>query len=122
MNIQFINKNHCVLSMRYYFKGHTLRSLQVDGDMTHDDALIQLHSDIIGIDTVRPSMLETTALGAAMAAGAADGINVWDLSDQSPNSNNNNCDVFSPKTSQTGIKTSVNNLIHMSRYILFKFS
>lgn len=26
---------------------------------------------------VRPSMSETTALGAAMAAGAADGVNVW---------------------------------------------
>ena len=33
---------------------------------------------------VRPSMTETTALGAAMAAGAADGIAVWDLTKLTP--------------------------------------
>jgi glycerol kinase len=49
--------------------GHPLSSLQVDGGMTTSDSLMQLQSDILGIDTVRPSMPETTALGAAIAAG-----------------------------------------------------
>lgn len=33
------------------------------------DSLMQLQADLLGINTVRPSMPETTALGAAMAAG-----------------------------------------------------
>ncbi len=49
--------------------GHPLSSLQVDGGMTTSDSLMQLQSDILGIDTVRPSMPETTAFGAAIAAG-----------------------------------------------------
>ena len=34
--------------------------------------------------TARPSMTETTSLGAAMAAGSAEGIEVWDLSKLTP--------------------------------------
>jgi len=75
--------------------GHGLKSLQVDGGMTVNDRLLQLQSDILGINTVRPSMPETTALGAAMAAGAAQGIDVWDL--HSDDSANIISDVFKPK-------------------------
>ena len=42
-----------------------------------NNLLMQLQADLIGIPVVRPSMPETTALGAAIAAGSADGINVW---------------------------------------------
>ncbi|PVD27564.1 hypothetical protein C0Q70_12726 [Pomacea canaliculata] len=59
--------------------GIPLTSLQVDGGMTANSLLMQLQADILQIRVVRPSMPETTALGAAMAAGFADGIQVWDL-------------------------------------------
>ncbi|KAK3096459.1 hypothetical protein FSP39_000427 [Pinctada imbricata] len=59
--------------------GIPLKSLQVDGGMTVNKLLMQLQADLMGINVVRPSMTETTALGAAMAAGAAKGVDVWDL-------------------------------------------
>ncbi|KAK3588819.1 hypothetical protein CHS0354_028468 [Potamilus streckersoni] len=57
--------------------GIPLKSLQVDGGMTGNNLLMQLQADLLGINVVRPSMPETTALGAAMAAGVALGI--WSL-------------------------------------------
>uniref|UniRef100_UPI00398E33D9 glycerol kinase isoform X2 n=1 Tax=Pristiophorus japonicus TaxID=55135 RepID=UPI00398E33D9 len=54
-------------------------SLQVDGGMTTNKIMMQLQSDVLGIPVVKPALAETTALGAAMAAGAADGIGVWSL-------------------------------------------
>ncbi|MCJ8732182.1 hypothetical protein PDJAM_G00208260 [Pangasius djambal] len=59
--------------------GASLTQLQVDGGMTANKLLMQLQADILCIPVVRPSMSETTALGAAMAAGAAEGVNVWSL-------------------------------------------
>lgn len=56
-----------------------INSLLVDGGMSQSDLLIQLQADILGIPIKRPSMAETTALGAAVAAGIADGVDVWDL-------------------------------------------
>ena len=62
--------------------GIPVTSLQVDGGMTANTLLMQLQADLVGIPVVRPSMTETTALGAAMAAGAAEGIGVWNLDDK----------------------------------------
>lgn len=59
--------------------GYPLTKLLVDGGMTANDLLMQLQADLCGIPVVRPLMAETTALGAAMAAGNAKGIEVWDL-------------------------------------------
>uniref|UniRef100_A0A8D1XZC0 glycerol kinase n=2 Tax=Sus scrofa TaxID=9823 RepID=A0A8D1XZC0_PIG len=59
--------------------GMPLRHLQVDGGMTNNKILMQLQADILYIPVVKPSMPETTALGAAMAAGAAEGVGVWSL-------------------------------------------
>uniref|UniRef100_A0A673J4Y5 glycerol kinase n=1 Tax=Sinocyclocheilus rhinocerous TaxID=307959 RepID=A0A673J4Y5_9TELE len=56
-----------------------LSQLQVDGGMTSNRLLMQLQADILCIPVVKPSMPETTALGAAMAAGAAEGVSVWSL-------------------------------------------
>ncbi len=57
----------------------TPSSLRVDGGMVANDLLMQFQADILGIDVVRPRMTETTALGAAYAAGLA--IGFWnDLS------------------------------------------
>jgi glycerol kinase len=51
-----------------------LRSLKVDGGMCNSDICMQIQADIIGIDVDRPLMRETTALGAAIAAGLATGV------------------------------------------------
>ncbi|XP_041127942.1 glycerol kinase-like isoform X1 [Polyodon spathula] len=59
--------------------GIPLKQLQVDGGMTNNKLLMQLQADILCIPVVKPSMPETTALGAAMAAGAAEGVQVWSL-------------------------------------------
>lgn len=59
--------------------GIPLDRLQVDGGMTINNLLMQLQADLCGIPVVRPKMAETTALGAAMAAGFADGVKVWDV-------------------------------------------
>ncbi|XP_059410079.1 glycerol kinase-like isoform X1 [Carassius carassius] len=59
--------------------GIHLSQLQVDGGMTSNRLLMQLQADILSIPVVKPSMPETTALGAAMAAGAAEGVSVWSL-------------------------------------------
>lgn len=59
--------------------GFPLQQLQVDGGMTRNSLLMQLQADLSGLSVVLPSMPETSALGVAMAAGAARGIEVWDL-------------------------------------------
>ncbi|XP_017355265.1 glycerol kinase-like isoform X1 [Cebus imitator] len=59
--------------------GIPLSHLQVDGGMTSNKILMQLQADILYIPVVRSLMPETTALGAAMAAGAAEGVGVWSL-------------------------------------------
>ncbi|WP_124038948.1 glycerol kinase GlpK [Neoactinobaculum massilliense] len=56
--------------------GVTLQELRVDGGMTVDEILMQFQADLLGVDVVRPKVTETTALGAAYAAGLAVGF--WD--------------------------------------------
>ena len=51
-----------------------LRELRVDGGMTANELLMQLQADVLGIPVVRPAVTETTALGAAFAAGLAVGF------------------------------------------------
>jgi len=53
-----------------------LTSLKVDGGASTNDFLMQLQADILGVPVVRPVIHETTALGAAYAAGLAVGL--WD--------------------------------------------
>jgi len=60
--------------------GVNLAVLKVDGGATVNDTLMQLQADILGVPVVRPVVAETTALGAAYAAGLAVGF--WsDLND-----------------------------------------
>jgi glycerol kinase len=54
--------------------GHRLDALRVDGGMTDDGLLMQFQSDIIDRPVVRAAVRETTALGAACAAGLAVGV------------------------------------------------
>ena len=54
--------------------GVELKELRVDGGMTKDEMVMQFQADQLGVPLVRPEVLETTALGAAYAAGIAVGF------------------------------------------------
>ena len=54
--------------------GVNLETLRVDGGMTDDELLMQFQADIVDRVVVRPTIKETTALGAAFAAGLAAGV------------------------------------------------
>lgn len=56
--------------------GVELKELRVDGGMSKDEMVMQFQADQLGVPLVRPQVLETTALGAAYAAGIAVGF--WD--------------------------------------------
>ena len=51
-----------------------LNSLKVDGGMVNNELLMQFQSDLLGVPVIRPAVIETTALGAAYAAGLAVGF------------------------------------------------
>jgi glycerol kinase len=50
-----------------------IKELRVDGGMVANELLMQFQADILGVPVVRPRVTETTALGAAYAAGLAVG-------------------------------------------------
>ncbi|MDP3952717.1 glycerol kinase GlpK [Microbacterium sp.] len=52
-----------------------LEELRVDGGMVGNSALMQFQADVLGVPVIRPAIIETTALGAAYAAGLA--VGVW---------------------------------------------
>jgi glycerol kinase len=52
-----------------------LRALKVDGGAAANNLLMQIQADLLGCDLVRPTMLETTALGSGILAGLA--VGVW---------------------------------------------
>jgi glycerol kinase len=54
--------------------GVELESLKVDGGMVVNETLMQFQADILGVPVIRPKVAETTALGAAYAAGLATGF------------------------------------------------
>jgi glycerol kinase len=56
--------------------GVELKALKVDGGMVFNELLMQFQSDILNVPVVRPTVAETTALGASYAAGLAVGF--WD--------------------------------------------
>ncbi|GET40323.1 glycerol kinase GlpK [Microseira wollei] len=54
--------------------GVKLTALKVDGGMVGNETLMQFQSDVLGVPVIRPLVAETTALGAAYAAGLATGF------------------------------------------------
>jgi glycerol kinase len=84
---RFVNKGHIaraaleatayqtreVLDAMEKDAGIQLRSLRVDGGMVVNELLMQFQADILDAPVIRPKMIETTALGAAYAAGLAVG-------------------------------------------------
>jgi glycerol kinase len=59
--------------------GKELTELKVDGGMSRNNLLMQFQSDVLGVQCVRPTVLETTALGSAFLAGL--GAGVWSSQD-----------------------------------------
>ena len=59
--------------------GVDLTELKVDGGMVVNETLMQFQADILGVPVIRPVVAETTALGAAYAAGLA--VGYWDGED-----------------------------------------
>ncbi|ATE57257.1 MULTISPECIES: glycerol kinase GlpK [Actinosynnema] len=90
---RFVNKGHlarAVLEATAYQSrevidamnadsGVPLKSLKVDGGMVVNELLMQFQADILGVPVIRPVVNETTALGAAYAAGLAVGF--WESED-----------------------------------------
>ena len=91
---RYTNKNHIcraaleatayqtreVLEAMEKDSGVRLKTLKVDGGMVHNELLMQFQADILDVPVVRPRVAETTALGAAYAAGLA--VGYWrDLDD-----------------------------------------
>src|SRR5512143_2821312 len=84
---RFINKGHIaraaleatayqtreVLDAMNADSGVALTALKVDGGMVYNNTLMQFQADILGVPVIRPVVAETTALGAAYAAGLAVG-------------------------------------------------
>ncbi len=60
--------------------GLKMKHLKVDGGASVNNLLMQIQSDLLGIEVVRPIITETTALGAALLAGLAVGF--WDNMDE----------------------------------------
>jgi len=90
---RFVNKGHIaravleatayqtreVLDAMNADSGVPLKELKVDGGMVVNETLMQFQADILGVDVVRPKVSETTALGAAYAAGLA--VGYWASAD-----------------------------------------
>ncbi|GJM42714.1 MAG: glycerol kinase [Ardenticatenaceae bacterium] len=60
--------------------GVDLTALKVDGGMVFNNLLMQFQADVLGVPVIRPKVAETTALGAAYAAGLAVGF--WQNTDE----------------------------------------
>ena len=56
--------------------GRDLTELKVDGGMSRNDLLMQFQADVLNVQCIRPTVLETTALGAAFLAGL--GVGMWE--------------------------------------------
>ncbi|KAK4941377.1 Glycerol kinase [Elasticomyces elasticus] len=78
--------------------GVKLQELAVDGGMSNSDLCMQTQSDIIQIPVDRPKMRETTALGAAIAAGFA--VKVWKSFDELKEVNKEGRFFFKPQVGQ----------------------
>ncbi|WP_232017148.1 glycerol kinase GlpK [Gordonia insulae] len=91
---RFVNKGHLaraaleasafqtreVIEAMQADSGVELSTLKVDGGMVVNDLLMQFQADILDVPVVRPVVNETTALGAAYAAGLA--VGYWESEDE----------------------------------------
>lgn len=78
--------------------GKALESLAVDGGLSNSDLCMQTQADISGIPVDRPAMRETTALGAAIAAGLATGV--WEELEDLKGVNRKDRTIFQPQVDE----------------------
>ena len=78
--------------------GKALESLAVDGGLSNSDLCMQTQADISGISVDRPAMRETTALGAAIAAGLATGV--WEELKDLKGVNRKDRTIFDPQSDE----------------------
>ncbi|WP_309130543.1 glycerol kinase GlpK [Brevibacterium sp.] len=90
---RYVNRNHIaraalesvafqsleVLEAMNRDSGVELTELKVDGGMVGNETLMQFQADLLGVPVIRPQVVETTALGAAYAAGIA--VKYWEGED-----------------------------------------
>ena len=96
--------------------GHALEWLAVDGGLSNSDLCMQTQADISGIRVDRPAMRETTALGAAIAAGLATGV--WAQLDDLRHVNSKGRTVFAPQMEagqRDGMRKRWEQAVEMSR-------
>lgn len=77
--------------------GRTISSLRVDGGASANNLLMQMQSDFSGIDVIRPSSAEATALGAAFLAGL--GVGFYTSREELMSLSSSNSTRFSPQIS-----------------------
>ncbi|KAF4979987.1 hypothetical protein FZEAL_3914 [Fusarium zealandicum] len=75
--------------------GHALDILAVDGGLSNSDLCMQTQADLSGVPVDRPAMRETTALGAAIAAGLATGV--WNELEDLHEVNRKDRKIFQPQ-------------------------
>jgi len=80
--------------------------IRVDGGASANNLLLQFQADILGADVIRPSIMETTALGAAYLAGLA--IGFWDSIDELKKQWSANR-VFNPSMDKQTVDTHIRN-------------
>ena len=78
--------------------GAALTELAVDGGMCNADLIMQTQADLIGMPVNRPAMRETTAFGAAIAAGIAAGV--WESFDDLKDANTEGRTIFKPQITE----------------------
>ena len=71
-----------------------IQTIKADGGASKNNLLMQFQADITGVQVVRPSVIETTGLGAAYLAGLA--VGYWSSKEEIIK-NNSTSDIFSPK-------------------------
>ncbi|CEG63395.1 Putative Glycerol kinase [Rhizopus microsporus] len=79
-----------------------LKTLKADGGMSNSDQCMQIQADVLGIPVCRSALRDTSALGAAFAAGLAAGI--WNTIDDIKLSLSEKEDVFYPQWDDEGRK------------------
>lgn len=91
---RFVNKGHIaravleacayqtfeIVEAMNHDSGVALKKLKVDGGMVANELLMQFQADILNVQVIRPAVTETTALGAAYAAGLA--VDYWSSAEE----------------------------------------
>ena len=83
--------------------GKALQRLAVDGGMSNSELCMQTQANLIGIPVDRPKMRETTALGAAIAAGLA--VGMWKDLEELKEINTQGGTTFEPRIGKKQAET-----------------